>query len=420
MSFPAYPSYRKSGVAWLGVVPSDWRIVRLKTMLAEVDERVGGQDAELLGLSKSAGVVRRSELTQGAAESNDYSKYKLVRPGQLVMNKMQAWNGVFSISSLSGMVSPDYSVFDFLEPRFDQLLCAALRTDLAAGELYTRCRGMGTAFLRLNTGDLLDVKVALPPDDDVPSIAAFLDRETAKIDALVEEQRRLIELLKEKRQAVISHAVTKGLDPNVPVKDSGVEWLGDVPAHWEVRRLRFLCKIGTGDGDTADAVDGGAYPFFVRSPIVERIDRYTHDCEAVLTAGDGAGVGKVYHHFQGQFRAHQRVYVFSDFDEVLGRFFYLYMSEMFAKVVLEGTAKSTVESLRRPMIADFWMTVPPEAEQREILAALEQAAVRLDALTVEAESAINLLRERRAALVSAAVTGKIDVRAVAQQQAEAA
>nr|WP_281392575.1 restriction endonuclease subunit S [Sphingobium jiangsuense] len=187
--------------------------------------------------------------------------------------------------------------------------------------------------------DVKRLPVMLPPANEQVAIAAFLDRETAKIDALIEEQRCLISLLKEKRQAVISHAVTEGLDPHAPMKDSGIDWLGEVPAHWDVKRLRFICHIGTGDADTADAVDDGAYPFFVRSPVIERIGDYSHDCEAVLTAGDGAGVGKVYHHFTGKFRAHQRVYIFSRFEGVHGRFFYAYMSEMFAKVVLEGVRR---------------------------------------------------------------------------------
>src|SRR5215216_546288 len=108
-----------------------------------------------------------------------------------------------------------------------------------------------------------------------------------------------------------------------------LEWLGEMPEHWKAVRIRFLCQIETGDADTVDAVDEGEYPFFVRSQSVEKIDRFTHDCEAVLTAGDGVGVGKVFHHFEGKFCAHQRVYIFRDFREIRGRFFYHYMKELF-------------------------------------------------------------------------------------------
>ena len=176
--------------------------------------------------------------------------------------------------------------------------------------------------------------------------------------------------------------------------------------------MRFIAKIETGDADTADAQEDGDYPFFVRSPTIERINRYTFDCEAVLTAGDGAGVGKIYHHFTGQFCAHQRVDIFSDFRDISGRFFYHYLVASFHKVALEGGAKSTVDSLRRPLIANFWMTIPTHGEQADIINAVDEMDDTFNRLVAQAESGIALLQERRAALISAAVTGKIDVRSL--------
>jgi len=410
VSFQPYPVYCDSGESWLGAVPKHWDVVRLKYLVSEVDERAGDTELVLLGLSKSLGILPRSELVQGAAEAVDYSKYKVVRPGQLVMNKMQAWNGVFAISSYEGMISPDYAIFDFLEPGYADVLCATLRTDMAAGELFTRCRGMGTAFLRLNSDDFYDVKIALPPKNERAQITSFVERETSKLDELIQEQRRLIGLLGEKREAAIAQAVARGLNPEASKKDSGIEWLALVPDHWDVKRLRFLCDIETGDADTADSVAGGTYPLFVRSPIVEGIDRYSHDCEAVLTAGDGAGVGRVFHHFEGKFCAHQRVYIFSRFREVSSKFFFHYLKANFFKVALEGGAKSTVDSLRRPMLANFSITIPPSHEQEQIVAYVDTLNERFDSLSDEAIKGIALLEEHRAALIYAAVTGKIDMR----------
>ena len=210
MSFKPYPKYKESGVEWLGRVPEHWEVQRLKPLLFEVDERIGDRQALLLGLSKTAGVLPRADIGQNASESDDYSKYKECHVGDLVMNKMQAWNGVFGLSGHAGIVSPDYAVFRLHDQRFAVFLTHLFRTELVAGEFFCRCRGMGTAFLRLNTGDFLGTKIGLPPASEVPHITAFLDHETAKIDALIAEQQRLIELLQEKRQAVISHAVTKG------------------------------------------------------------------------------------------------------------------------------------------------------------------------------------------------------------------
>ena len=187
-------------------------------------------------------------------------------------------------------------------------------------------------------------------------------------------------------------------------KDSGVEWLGEVPEHWGIVRLRYLCKIETGDADTVDSNEDGSYPFFVRSPNIEKINRYTHDCEAILTAGDGVGVGKVFHYFDGKFCAHQRVYIFRQFEGVQGKFFFHYLKELFLRVVLEGTAKSTVDSLRRPMIADFLMTVPYIEEQSIIADFLDQETAKIDNLIAEQQQLIKLLKEKRQAVISHAVT----------------
>ena len=253
----------------------------------------------------------------------------------------------------------------------------------------------------------------LPPLPEQRAIAAFLDRETAKIDALVAKKERLIELLQEKRTALISDAVTKGLDPDVPLKDSGVEWLGEIPTHWEVRRLRTLANIKTGGRDTVDQQEEGKYPFFVRSQTVERINTWTFDGEAVLTAGDGVGVGKVFHYVNGKFDYHQRVYKFSNFRAVIGRFFFYFFKEMLRFEVLQGTAKSTVDSLRLPMLQNFPIVVLPLPEQRAIAAFLDRETAQIDALIAKVQEAIDRLKELRTALISAAVTGKIDVREAA-------
>jgi type I restriction enzyme S subunit len=197
--------------------------------------------------------------------------------------------------------------------------------------------------------------------------------------------------------------------PRYPAyKDSGVEWLGEVPGHWKIRRLKFLCDIQTGSRDTENAVEDGEYPFFVRSQTVERINSWAFDCEAVLTAGDGAGVGKVFHHHRGPFDFHQRVYMLNNFREASGLFLFHFLRENFYKVALEGGAKSTVDSLRRPMFTNFPVSVPPADEQRALIAFVEAERARIDALTAEQQRLIELLAEKRQAVISLAVTRGLD------------
>jgi type I restriction enzyme, S subunit len=185
---------------------------------------------------------------------------------------------------------------------------------------------------------------------------------------------------------------------------SGVEWLGTVPKEWEVRRLKFLCDIQTGGKDTEEAVQDGIYPFFVRSQKVERINSCTFDCEAVLTAGDGVGVGRVFHYHQGPFDFHQRVYMMNNFRGVSGRFLFHFLRENFYKVALEGGAKSTVDSLRRPLFANFPVALPSPDEQQSIVSFVDAESAKIDGLVAEQERLIELLKEKRQAIISHAVT----------------
>ena len=296
-----------------------------------------------------------------------------------------------------------------IAPEHDPVFLTYLHSTLYAIRLNARAIKQTTGIQNLDISAYLGELVCFPPLFEQRAIAAFLDRETAKIDALISKKERLIELLQEKRSALISHTVTKGLNPNILLKHSGVEWLGKIPEHWEVKRLRYLANITTGDRDTVDRQDDGKYPFFVRSQKVERIDSWSFDGEAVLTAGDGA-VGEVFHYINGKFDFHQRVYKFSNFSTVIGKFFFYYLRSMLRIRISQGTAKSTVDSLRLPMLLDFPVAAPPFSEQAAIAAFLDREMETLDNLIVKVEKANELLREFRTALISAAVTGKIDVR----------
>ena len=191
-------------------------------------------------------------------------------------------------------------------------------------------------------------------------------------------------------------------------KPSGLKWLGDVPKHWIIRRLRTLASITTGDKDTINRQDEGRYPFFVRSQTVERINSWTFDGEAVLTAGDGVGVGRVFHYINGKFDYHQRVYKFSHFRDVQGKFFFHYFSSMLRLEVTQGTAKSTVDSLRLPMLQDFPVVVPSLHEQASIVRYLDHADSRIQRYISAKERLIELLTEQRQGIINQAVTRGLD------------
>ena len=223
----------------------------------------------------------------------------------------------------------------------------------------------------VNGTELKNFSVLLPPLQEQTAIANFLDDKTTKIDQAIAIKQKQIELLKERRQILIHKAVTRGLNENVKLKESGVEWIGEIPEHWEEKKLKFLCHITTGSKNTEDKVEKGKYPFYVRSQKPERINTYTFDGEAILTAGDGAGVGKVFHYVNEKFDFHQRVYKFSNFRHIKGKLLYYYIKNNFHNVALNGEAKSTVDSLRLPLIQNFLVTLPPTEEQIDIISRIE-------------------------------------------------
>jgi type I restriction enzyme S subunit len=272
--------------------------------------------------------------------------------------------------------------------------------------------------------------IALPTVEEQTKIARFLDHETAKIDALIQEQERLIELLQEKRQAVISHAVTKGLDPDVPMKDSGVEWLGEVPAHWEVTRLKFVSTIIDCKNRTPEYFDDGDYLVVrtsnVRDQSLRREGAYYTDEQnyRIWTQRGVPPVGSIL--FTREAPAGevcivpegvplclgQRMMNFIPDDPRHTRFIFDFLTSDCLVRYMESVAHgSTVSHLRVEQVYDIPLVIPPIEEQEAIDQKVSIIKTRFKSLIEESKITIELLVERRSALISAAVTGKIDVRA---------
>lgn len=190
-------------------------------------------------------------------------------------------------------------------------------------------------------------------------------------------------------------------------KESGVEWLGEIPMDWFQSRLKFLVSIKTGEKDTAHRVDDGEYPFFIRSPKVQRINTYSFEGEAVLTAGDG-DIGKIFHYINGRFDYHQRVYKFSNFKKVEGKYLYYYLQYNLAEEVIKLSAKTTVDSLRLPYLQNFVVVIPSRQEQKLIANYLNQKTAQIDEAIATKQQQISLLKERKQIIVQQAVTQGLD------------
>ena len=408
-----YAAMKDSGVPWLGQVPEHWDLVPNRALMTVKKQIVGerADDYTLLSLTKR-GIIARDMVNPEGKFPTSFETYQAVEPGDLVfcLFDIDETPRAVGLSSLSGMITGAYTVFacrDAQARRFIYWLYLSFDNAKLLKPLYSGLRKV------ITKSTFLSAKLALPPAPEQRAIVRYLDYIDRRVRRYILAKQKLIGLLEEQKQAIIHRAVTRGLDPNVPLKPSGVEWLGDVPEHWEVRRLKFLAHIKTGGRDTVDRKDDGDYPFFVRSQTVERIDSYSFDGEAVLTAGDGAGVAKVFHHYVGKFDYHQRVYKFSNFRNIRGKFFFYYLSCTLRYVAFRETAKSTVDSLRLPMLQNFPVALPPSDEQVQIVEAIETETATLERSLTTVKRKIELLREYRTRLIADVVTGNLDVRQAA-------
>ena len=422
----------ETGLSWLGAVPSNWRRVPFWTLFRRV-KRTGFEQEQLLSVYRDFGVIPKSSRDDNFNNaSEDLGLYQLVEPGDLAINKMKAWQGAVAISEHRGIVSPAYFVFTARHGEIPRFLHYLFRSLQFTAFYLSISKGIRPNQWDLEPQEHSRMVVPLPPLSEQTAIASFLDHETGKIDALAEEQRQLIELLKEKRQAVISHAVTKGLDPDAKMKPSGVEWLGDVPEHWEVKRLgQIAARLQTGPFGSQlhaeDYIDGGTpviNPSNLRSgEIIPEWSNTVDDTLADALAHHRLGVGDVVFGRRGEMGRCALVteeavgwlcgtgclrVTLADIG--LAEFASTYLQTRAVASYLElVSVGSTMDNLNTAILARIPIPCPPVEEGRQVIAALHQSVAQIDALINEAECGVKLLDERRAALISAAVTGKFEV-----------
>ncbi len=448
MSFSAYPIYKSSGDEWLSEVPEHWEVLPLKHF-AEVDNSgcYGVEPADgdhIRPVATTAQIDSEGRFDVGRMSDRGFSAQELARyecsPGDVLVVKSSG-SAVNIISGKAGLVREDTPAFVFsnflmrLRYRKDVCLPSFLYSLLISHLTRERIKQMcsTTTYPNLQVGLYTSAKLPCPPLSEQTQIARFLDHETARIDALIEEQQRLIDLLKEKRQAVISHAVTKGLDPTVPMKDSGVEWLGEVPAHWVVSRVKNVVSfITSGPRGWSDYIDESGEDIFLQSGDMDNRLNVLFDKAKRITTPEGAeGVrtrvreGDVFVCITGANTG--RVAVVKELPGIsyvnqhlgLLRPQVLSCDSRYLGYALSSTNCQTYftveqyglkEGLSLTDLAEAPLMVPTIAEQVALVNRIEEQLSNLDRLSVDAERAAELLTERRSALISAAVTGKIDVR----------
>ncbi|EJM7148756.1 TPA: restriction endonuclease subunit S [Vibrio parahaemolyticus] len=432
--YKTYPEYKDSGSEWVGNIPVQWETTKLKYIF-DIQKRIAGEVGyDVLSITQRGIKVKDIESGDGQL-SMDYSKYQLVYKGDFAMNHMDLLTGYVDISSFDGVTSPDYRVFRLINcTRFYDRYYLYLLQFCYKQKVFFPL-GQGSAHLgrwRLPTEAFNEVEYPTPSFSEQQQIANFLDYETAKIDTLIDKQEKLIELLKEKRQAVISHAVTKGLNPDVPMKDSGVEWLGGVPEHWAIIPLKHLCRFSGGGTPTKDNLiywTNGTIPWVspkdMKSQRVTQTSDYITEKAVVESSTNYVDSGALLMVVRSGILQRTIPVAINDVVVTLNQDmkalkFNQKMAVDFALHFIVGNEKAlllewskegaTVESIEHEYLANGLLPVPPMPEQLSIVQYLSTEMEKFSQLETRAILGIELLKERKTALISAAVTGKIDVR----------
>ncbi len=415
--FKPYPAYKDSGAEWLGEIPTHWEVRRLKYGAelnpSPMEARRLSQNAEVSFVPMEAvGEYGGMDLSMTKQLVDVSSGYTYFADGDVVVAKItpcfENRKGALAAGLANGVA------FGTTELHVLRALDAVDRKYLFYISLSDAFRRLGAAEMygaggqkRVPEAFVENLKHPLPPAPEQRAIAAFLDRETDRIDGLVAKNERLIELLREKRTALITCAVTKGLDPNVKMKDSGVEWLGEIPAHWEVKMLKRLGVMRAGVSITAESIEPtGEYPVYGGNGIRGYTTDFTHEGQFPLVGRQGALCGCV-NFATGRFWASEHAVVVSPNARINPH----WLAALIQSMALNAYSQSAAQpGLAVETIGAVYAPHPPEAEQGAIAEYLEHETTRFDTLIVKVCDAINHLKEYRTALVSAAVTGKIDVR----------
>jgi len=426
-----YTVRKDSGVEWLGQIPSHWTEKRAKYFYREVDERSTTGEEELLSVSHKTGVTpRKQSVTMFMAESN--VGYKLCRPNDVAANTMWVFMGALGVSKQVGLVSPSYGVYRPIRPGelLPEYVDRLLRVDGYKAEYMCRSTGINSSRLRLYPDDFLRIPIVCPPISEQAVIVRYLDHVDRRVRRLVRAKRKLIALLTEQKQAIIHRAVTRGLDPDVPLKDSGVECLGEVPAHWEILRIKQTARVLRGKFThrprNDPALYDGPYPF-IQTGDVARAEKSVQTYAQTLN-DRGLTVSKMFPRgtLLMTIAANIGDVAVLDFeacfpDSVVGflprqnveRDFLYYTFRAMRAELLREAPVNTQGNLNVDRIGSRELALPPSEEQAKIVSEIESVTASIENAISRASREIHLLSEYRTRLTADVVTGKLDVREAA-------
>ena len=430
-----YPSYKATMASRVDQAPEHWDVVPLSAV-ARVKSVVNKPHLQLLSVYLNEGVILFSEAEERRTNptSEDLSKYQVVDPSDLVLNNQQAWRGSVGVSRHCGIVSPAYLVLSLnsrLTQKFAELL---FRDRMMVDQYLVASKGVGTIQRNLYWPHLKRATTIIPPLEEQAAIVRYLDDADQRIRAYVSAKERLIALMEETRQVLIQQAVTRGLDPNVRLKPSVVEWLGEIPELWEVRKLKQVCSQHAQYGANIPASEytTSGLRFLRTTDITEKghltgegvyIPIYLSP-EHILKDGDIllSRSGTIGRSFQYQSDKHGPcsyagyLVRFVPNVEMFPRFIYLFtLTATFRHSVQQAAIASTIENVNAEKYANIHLPVPPLNEQICIVEELDKTTKKIDTVISCARRQIEFMEEYRTRLIAEVITGKLDVREAAGQ-----
>lgn len=429
-----YDSYKDSGVKWLGEIPSHWEVKHLRNFLTLFSEK-GFGDRQLLSVTREKGVILRDKDNKEENHNfvpDDLSGYKHLNKGDFVINKMKSWQGSYGVSDYEGIVSPAYFTCKLkgVNPHF---FSCAIRSKAYISFFMQYSKGIRVDQWDLDPSSMKDIPFILPSDKEQNAIVSYLDAATSKIDEAIAQQQKMIDLLNERKQIIINNAVTKGLDPNVKMKPSGIDWIGDIPEHWEVKKLKHVCqvfgRIGFRGYSATDLVDEGE-GCITLSPSNMRDgkmlynkctylswEKYEESPEIKIFNGNilfvktGSTYGKssLVQNLPMEATINPQLLVFKRFT-CFNEFLADVLQTNLIKTQVElSVIGGTIPTISQQKILNYVFPLPPINEQKLIVFSIENTCAPINEAIKVSEDRITLLQERKQIIINDVVTGKVKV-----------
>jgi type I restriction enzyme, S subunit len=438
-----YPEYRSAEGQWLGKVPVHWAVRRFKYILREKDSRSVGGKEQLLRVSQFTGVTQRlsvNGLDEPDTRAASLVGYKCVNPDDLVINIMLAWNGSLGVSRYDGIASPAYCVYRFGEVAMPWYYHHLLRSPAYKARIKALSTGVVESRLRLYTDDLFRLEALLPPPDEQAAIVRFLNHTNQRIERTIRAKRKVIALLNEQKQVIIHRAVTRGLDPNVRLKPSGIPWLGEVPEGWETRRVKHcITPVEQGWSPQCDAQPAGENEWGVLKVGCVNKDFFNGSQNKKLPKSllpvhaleirDGdilvsrantrelLGLAALAENPRPKLMLCDKLFRFRPRScNFNAKFLVLSLRDKLSRDQIEVStngASASMQNIGQGVLKNLWVSIPPIEEQIQIIAKINEETQQLTKTIDRTEREISLLREYRTRLIADVVTGKLDVREAA-------